>query len=412
MARGERCGPAMSDGRVSPLPGLQWLEKEQTQQVDFAVKSLLANRGQKPGRAMESSGKAQKFAKILAQARDAGSRAVDMAWDGIFAVWAEGLNFRKTAREKRLCAAVIAGKPEDIEIVREVLTKRPWLANTLFPSYFSIDQERAQAAGRTPLMLALLHGQEKCVDFLIPLSDLEVQDENGDTALTITAGKVVASKGGDRMTEVWTRALIAAGANARHANKDGLTALMKAGKRNLPKTVAALLTTPGCDANECHGERSALFEAMINGSELCVESLAQASSQEVRDEAVRALLRVVNQGMIYSWPTTVSGMTFAGAPKMVTDARRATWWRLVDVIEPLLSEGARTEAMACAGEPMGEKLPMTWARHEAAALRAEMAAFEHNAPPPASSTGAEEGARDADAAQQPEPRAPRRVSRL
>src|SRR5476651_741455 len=30
MARGERCGPAMSDGRVSPLPGIQWLEKEQT----------------------------------------------------------------------------------------------------------------------------------------------------------------------------------------------------------------------------------------------------------------------------------------------------------------------------------------------------------------------------------------------
>ena len=132
-------------------------------------------------------------------------------------------------------------------------------------------------------MVAVLNGQLESLNFLIPLSDLEAQDSNGDTAFTLAITISATLSRGARCLAP----LNAAGANVNHANKYGRTVLMSVAAAALPEMVEEVIKMPGCDANATRNGMSALTEAMISGSKPCAAALLRVSSQSAAAQGVQ-----------------------------------------------------------------------------------------------------------------------------
>jgi len=367
----------------------------------------------RPEKKMPIDDKARRAQRMLTKACATVFRAVGAVSGPFFFALRNGFLAPMTMRQERLRAAVINGRPSDIQILGKIIKKHPRLATARFPRPRGRQQHNSrlrEAQGRTPLMVAVLNGQLESLNFLIPLSDLEAQDSNGDTAFTLAITISATMSRGAR----FLAPLSAAGANVNHANTDGRTVLMSVAAAALPELVAELINMPECDANVIHNGMSALTEAMVSGSKPCAAALLRVSSQSVADKACDTLLVALKTGWLSRERVFMNKMGFdrgfgAGA-LMVSDQQRDIWWRLIDLAEPFFSESVRAEAFAMAGGMAGEKLPMAWARQEAAVLRAEIAAADT---PGAIGTDRENAGAKSGSANSPEaPSASRRAARI
>jgi len=276
---------------------------------------------------------------------------------------------RTIRRMERLREAMLANAPWGMDAVRDLAATHPELMRARFPRARRGRRPvpmRHTAQGRTPLMLAVINGKAEFINFLIPLSDLEAQDKMGETALTLS----FAADGQPPFA-----ALLAAGANVNHANKDGRTVLMHAARRGAAEIVKALLAASGCDANLTMGDgaRSALSEAMEAASPACVDALRIASNQKIHDlaceEALRALGKFHHSD---AFASALNGVASASAAVAVAERRRAVAWAMIDKIEPFLSAAQRAKAIEAAGADLRKKMPMASIRKEAADLLAEI----------------------------------------
>ena len=168
----------------------------------------------------------------------------------------------------------------------------------------------ADGSGNTPLMFAVKENHTECVNTLIKAgANVNIQNKEGETAVNLTAmrGSVeclkdllavgadvnIANDKGDTplitlahfsSNENFAAALIDAGANVNHSNKDGRTALMKAAPYH--ENIVHVLLAEGADVNmKDKNSKDALHHATCSNKCRSIDILLKAGADvNRRDE--------------------------------------------------------------------------------------------------------------------------------
>jgi len=282
---------------------------------------------------------------VSRRAIDPAMALVDAAVERLGAASAQAWE-RAGAKKREKIAWLSAAAENDVELLRSLGKTSPEFANAKVNRAGMERTRWPHLANHTPLMAAVKEGSLECVEFLIPVSDVETPGPSGrDTALMIAAMN----------KDLSALRLLLPHAEINAVNAEGETALMLAARHGYSAAVRELASHPDCDfvAKDRSG-----CDALSNASGESLVFLLHRPEfgEESREEAFRIAHEAAEK------ETAEIANSFISRQ----------FWTDVDTLAEYVSAEWAEVAFESAGADAHEKMPRWAAKKEALVLREEI----------------------------------------